>query len=359
MKISSQAVKIDAEAWRRLPSVEMDKFGKTGVVPHSLVQETYARLNNVYAQSLCDNWAEEAEPAKHVFEDLAIAAFVIELWRSLYGIPPKCEVSNPFNAVEFPGFVDMACGNGVLVYVLLMEGYSGVGFDARRRTSWKNFPEFIQNCLMEKVFIPKQFIDVLEPDDLGVNAELGDYPKDTFIISKHADELTVWTPLMAALACTESPLPFLAIPCCSHSLAGARYRYPPQQEGSQNNQSVEQNPQPASGDLRAFRLMRQKEKTEQGMSTSMYGALNMKTMGIAKEVGYDVKRNKLQIPSTRDMAIIGKQKEKVDHEGLQQKVMEIVQRECEQDGGVRAAAKNWIERARNLHVGIGEDNSIH
>ncbi|KAJ5980478.1 hypothetical protein N7481_007776 [Penicillium waksmanii] len=377
MKISSRTVKTDADQWRRLPSPGTNIIGndiskdKNDVVPHNLVEKTYARLNDIYAQDLIANWAEEAEPAKHVFEDLAIAAFIIELWRSLYGTAPKIESSENSCPADFSGFVDMACGNGVLVYVLLMEGYSGLGFDARRRNSWKTFPEPVQDRLMEKVFIPKPFIDVLEPKEIGVDAELGNYPKDTFLISNHADELTVWTPLIAALACPTSPLPFLAIPCCSHSLSGDRFRYPPSETGKyplplgqgnnsyQKQTSIDQNLQPASGDLRALRLLKQKEKTEEGMFTSMYGSLTAKTMEIAQDIGYEVQRFKLQIPSTRDMGITGRQEENVTNEELQQKTMQIIRRECENDGGIEVAAKKWVERARNVHRGDEEGSTVH
>jgi tRNASer (uridine44-2'-O)-methyltransferase len=374
MKISSQTVKTDADQWRRLPSpgtniTRNDNSKDKSVVPHNLVEKTYARLNDIYAQNLIANWAEEAEPAKHVFEDLAIAAFIIELWRSLYGAVPKSKSSENSFPSDFPGFVDMACGNGVLVYVLLMEGYSGLGFDARRRNSWKTFPEPVQDRLMEKVFIPKPFIDVLEPEEIGVNPELGNYPKGTFLISNHADELTVWTPLIAALACPTSPLPFLAIPCCSHSLSGDKFRYPPSETGTQpldqgdnsfqKKASIDQNPQPASGDLRALRLLKQKEKTEEGMFTSMYGSLTAKTMEIAQEVGYEVQRSKLQIPSTRDMGITGRQEENVANEELQEKSMQIIRRECENDGGIEVAARKWVERARNVHRGDEEGSTVH
>ncbi|KAJ5733082.1 DUF1613 domain protein [Penicillium manginii] len=379
MQISSQTVKTDADQWRRLPSDGTNGIGndiskdKNGVVPHILVQKTYARLNDIYAQNLIENWAEEAEPAKHVFEDLSIAAFIIELWRGLYSTVPKSESSETNSSAGFPGFVDMACGNGVLVYVLLMEGYSGLGFDARRRSSWRTFPDSVQCRLMEKVFIPKPFIDVLEPNEIGAEVESGNFPKGTFIISNHADELTVWTPLIAVLACPTSPLPFLAIPCCSHSLSGDKFRYPPSERGEypqplgQSDHSgsktalIDPNPQPASGDLRALRLLKQKEKTEEGMFTSMYGSLTAKTMQIAQEVGYEVQRSKLQIPSTRDMGITGYQEESAANlnEGLQSKTMQIIQRECENDGGIEVAAKKWVERARSVHLADEEGSTIH
>lgn len=368
---------------------------KDNLVPRHLAQNTYARLKTLYAADLCENWAESTEPSKHVYEDLAITAFLIELWRMMYGVAPAKENPNEENTTaRFPGFVDMACGNGVLVYVLLMEGYSGCGFDARRRKSWSVYPDWVQKRLTEKILIPKPFADITEAGDIGVDIATGDFPRDTFVISNHADELTVWTPLIAALACPESPLPFLAIPCCSHSLSGSRYRYP-LPKGTKpktatgveekSDQQTEQNPQPASGDLKALRAAKEAEKTESGMWTSMYGLLTTKTITVAEEAGYQVEKTLLRIPSTRNMGVIGGRQlvseqrrqlgasstptatETQTKQGPQvvQKVMDIVERECSREGGIQASAQIWIKRARGLQKDQGkttnpaDDAQIH
>jgi tRNASer (uridine44-2'-O)-methyltransferase len=357
---------------------------KDNLIPRHLAQNTYARLKTLYAADLCENWAESTEPSKHVYEDLAITAFLIELWRMMYGVAPAKENPNEqTTTAKFPGFVDMACGNGVLVYVLLMEGYLGCGFDARRRKSWSIYPDWVQERLSEKILIPKPFADIAEVGDIGVDITTGDFPRDTFVISNHADELTVWTPLIAALACPESPLPFLAIPCCSHSLSGSRYRYPlpkgtkPKSTTGvteKQDQQIEQNPQPASGDLKALRAAKQAEKTESGMWTSMYGLLTTKTITVADEAGYQVEKTLLRIPSTRNMGVIGGRQvvsEQRRQRGVSsaptaaesqtkqaqqvvQKVMEIVERECSREGGIQASAQIWIERARGLQKDHGK-----
>lgn len=367
---------------------------KDNLVPRHLAQNTYARLKTLYAADLCENWAESTEPSKHVYEDLAITAFLIELWRMMYGVAPAKENPTEQNeTTKSPGFVDMACGNGVLVYVLLMEGYLGWGFDARRRKSWSIYPEWVQERLKEKILIPKPFADIAETGDIGVNITLGDFARDTFIISNHADELTVWTPLIAALACPESPLPFLAIPCCSHSLSGSRYRYPLPKgtktktttEVAEKPEQNEQNPQPASGDLKVLRAAKQAEKTEKGMWTSMYGLLTAKTIAVAEEAGYHVEKTLLRIPSTRNMGVVGgrqvvtEQRKQRGASGastatgsqvnqatqVAQAVMDIVQRECSREGGIQAAAQIWIERARGLQkpqgktITAADDAQIH
>lgn len=40
-----------------------------------------------------------------------------------------------------PCFIDMGCGNGLLVHVLTSEGYSGVGLDVRSRKMWAQYPQ--------------------------------------------------------------------------------------------------------------------------------------------------------------------------------------------------------------------------
>ncbi|PYI03493.1 DUF1613-domain-containing protein [Aspergillus sclerotiicarbonarius CBS 121057] len=346
---------------------------KDNVIPQHLVQNTYTRLKAKYASELCQKWVESTEPSKHVFEDLSITAFLIELWRSMYGAVPADEQNNNTQDSPkrpFPGFVDVACGNGVLVYVLIMEGYTGWGFDARRRKTWSIFPESVQSRLHEEIYIPEPFATANPSllDRLTIKSHTGTFPKDTFIISNHADELTVWTPLMATLLCPESPSPFIAIPCCSHSLSGARFRYPPPKAPKATDKK-----NPASGDLKSLRKEKQDaQQTEAGFLKSMYGSLTVKAMSVAEEIGYDVERTLLRIPSTRNMAVIGGRKRTtqewkdkghvdaddngdgdMDGEAVLERVMDAVRRECSREGGVDEAAKIWIERAKGLNKGSG------
>ncbi|CRK47407.1 hypothetical protein BN1723_020277, partial [Verticillium longisporum] len=97
------------------------------VIPQARFQDRYSALKLKHAARLVSTWAEVTDPLKHVFEDLGIAAFLIELWADMYRDQP------------FPGFVDIGCGNGLLVHILLLEGYAGWGFDARERKSWATY----------------------------------------------------------------------------------------------------------------------------------------------------------------------------------------------------------------------------
>ncbi|KAI1322642.1 hypothetical protein F5Y16DRAFT_385992 [Xylariaceae sp. FL0255] len=239
------------------------------LTPQATFQSTYTRLKQTYAQKLIETWAETTDPEKHCFEDLSIAAFLIELWAQMYKECP------------FPGFVDIGCGNGLLVYILRKEGYSGWGMDARKRKSWENYAETLENStdssLRELVLLPS----ILEEDDLGpetLDSELrqrvhnGVFPRGTFIISNHGDELTPWTPILA----TVSDCPFIMIPCCSHDLSGARFRAAPPKDKSKGS--------------------------------SAYASLVEWVKQLALDCNWAIETEMLRIPSTRNTGIIGRRR---------------------------------------------------
>ena len=278
------------------------------IIPQAVVQNTYARLKVKHARTLFSNWVESTDPTKHVYEDLSIAAFLIELWAEMY------------KDTEFPGFVDIGCGNGLLVHILLEEGYNGWGFDARRRKSWAIHSAKAQENLKELVLIPSilqtsattasaqtlspatarstteasaQFLESAttvqgsqknNSNDADKNKTTneqtstleitnGELPKGTFIISNHADELTPWTPILANL----SESPFMMIPCCSHDLGGAKFRAPPSKGPN--------------------------------ASSSTYASLVSWVSKIAEDCGWVVEKEMLRIPSTRNAALIGRRRE--------------------------------------------------
>jgi tRNASer (uridine44-2'-O)-methyltransferase len=236
------------------------------VVPQAIFQDRYTALKLEYAKPVIDSWAEVTDPEKHVFEDLGIAAFLIELWAVMYKDKP------------FPGFVDIGCGNGLLVYLLRKEGYSGWGFDARSRRSWESYTEMdpsLGSSLQKRVLLPTLVTrsvgaDAEDPEGESVLFHDGIFPKGTFIISNHADELTPWTPILA----TQSESPFISIPCCSHDLGGARYRAPPP-----------------------------RDKTK---SSSAYASLVDWVARIAEDCGWMMETEALRIPSTRNIGLLGR-----------------------------------------------------
>jgi tRNASer (uridine44-2'-O)-methyltransferase len=236
------------------------------ILPQAKVQDTYAKLKTKYARIVIKNWVEATDPAKHVFEDLGIAAFLIELWAEMFPEPDT-----------FPGFVDIGCGNGLLVHILIEEGYAGWGFDARRRKSWETYSAKAQKNLKELVLVPSiiQQSQKGESDSEATTTSGthdGRFQKGTFIISNHADELTPWTPILGNL----SESPFLMIPCCSHNLTGARFRAPPSKG--------------------------------KGVSNSAYASLVTWVSKVAEECGWDIEKEMLRIPSTRNTGLLGRRR---------------------------------------------------
>jgi tRNASer (uridine44-2'-O)-methyltransferase len=331
---------------------------KDTILPQHIVQDTYTRLKQQYASDLMARWAEQTEPSKHVFEDISIAAFIIELWKQMYTLD------------TFPGFVDVACGNGVLSYILINEGYHGRGFDARRRKTWDVLG--MADYLDEMICVPKPFVDASDAPvarllpDTAVHD--GIFKPGTFIISNHADELTPWTPLLAALSSTYSPLPFLAIPCCSHALSGAKHRYSPNEARSAENKLKSTEDQSVSGDLKALRAAKAKAANH-GDDKSMYACLTRKVAAISEELGFEVELTLMRIPSTRNIGIVGNRRKAstrtisrlesrfqtmvVDEDQITNIVGDIVDRECTKSGGAQEAARTWIERAQKLQAGQG------
>lgn len=147
------------------------------VVPRDLYTENYRALKRKY-QYWVKEWKESTDPQKFVFEDIAIAAFLISLW----------QIDTPYKK---PSFVDLGAGNGFLVYLLTMEGYEGYGIDIQKRKIWDEYPENVK--IIEAPIHPQEVT----------------YDVD-WIIGNHSDELTPWIPLIAS----RNNKKFFTLPCC-------------------------------------------------------------------------------------------------------------------------------------------------
>ena len=75
----------------------------------------YLRLKEKYAKDIITNWAESSDPEKFVHEDLGIAAYILLLWR-------QQRQGEEWGEGRRQTFVDLGCGNGLLVYLLTIEG---------------------------------------------------------------------------------------------------------------------------------------------------------------------------------------------------------------------------------------------
>ncbi|BGP23846.1 tRNA(M-2-U44)-methyltransferase [Rhodotorula toruloides] len=192
------------------------------------VQDLYQQLKDKYktdmkSQSprltfrwMLHSWRESTDATKHVFEDVAIAAWLIILWRDMYadcgGRPPG-------------GFVDVGCGNGLLVFILAAEGYAGFGFDLRKRKSWASYSSPTPDLRVRSVNPVDLISHALERSDSTASSTSTDddlawpFPADSFLIFNHADEMTPWCAFFAAMTAGDR-VGFLNIPCCLHELVG-------------------------------------------------------------------------------------------------------------------------------------------
>ena len=268
------------------------------LVDKSTYQDLYITLKSKYAKALIENWIEVTDPLKHVFEDLSLATFLILLWTQ--------------DGRKDTQFVDIGCGNGILTYILLMEGYKGYGMDARRRKSWDTFPQTIQQHLHETILIPQFLIDGTPEQphaDMAFGTHNGVFDDGTFLISNHADELTPYTPLLAAMTPNAG---FLAIPCCEHDFSGAKV---------------------GGGFLKI-------KNTDTGEGRGRYGMYCDWVAEIATELGWTVEREMLRIPSTRNVGIVGR---RMDDPQGRERALEVIGKL----GGVNGF-QGFVERARGL-----------
>ncbi|RLV94273.1 hypothetical protein JA1_001848 [Spathaspora sp. JA1] len=305
------------------------------VVPKIEFQNRYISLKKKYSAKLVNEWVESTDPKKHVFEDLAIAAFLIEYW-----------ILKKYNKQEFE-FRDLGCGNGLLVYILIMEGYKGQGIDARARKSWQIYPEQVQENLLEQIIVPsvllkphpavskmdpniqdngRRFKSIDQDESSKVSFHTSEsllhsdkvcttdeFPTNTFLIGNHSDELTCWIPLLG--------FPFIVIPCCSHALSGAKMRYPPRKTIAPTPAAAAAAPQ-----------------------NSTYASLVDHVEDLSILMGWNVEKEMLRIPSTRNGAIMSHERippvQNEPDEINQMRVLDIIAME----GG----AEGWVENSMKL-----------
>lgn len=173
------------------------------IIPRSLYQDLYLSLKTKYAAELIAGWKEATDPAKHVFEEMGIAAFLIGLWTLSYhqkGEGWQKEIK----------FVDVGCGNGLLSYILAREGFTGIGLDMRARKSWSSYTP--SASLKQWTFQPSTLLLPHHPD---THSEW----TNAWLIGNHADQLTPWLPLLAT---HHRAAGFINLPCCYYALDGTR-----------------------------------------------------------------------------------------------------------------------------------------
>ncbi|XP_053560153.1 probable tRNA (uracil-O(2)-)-methyltransferase [Bombina bombina] len=161
------------------------------LIPVDKYSKLYQSLKEKY-KDMVKVWPEVTDPEKFVYEDVAIATYLLILWE---------EDRELKNLSEKQTFVDLGCGNGLLVHILSNEGHHGRGIDVRKRNIWDMYGP--QTILQESAIMPND--DYL-------------FPNTDWIIGNHSDELTPWIPVIAARSSYSCC--FFVLPCCFFNFYG-------------------------------------------------------------------------------------------------------------------------------------------
>ncbi|KAI9562599.1 hypothetical protein GHT06_010053 [Daphnia sinensis] len=220
----------------------------------------YQELKKKYVPYIAKVWPECTDPQKFIHEDVAIASYLILLWRQER---ERLQLDSDHRQT----FIDIGCGNGLLVYLLTSEGYQGKGIDIRARKIWSLYPPEIQ--LEVSTLVPSEETYFLEYD---------------WLLGNHSDELTPWLPVMALQSSIKRhpahmPTRYWVLPCCPFSFWGKF----------------------------------QREKFNSANSSRYFEYLRF-VADIGRNCGYEVEEDRLRIPSTRRTCFVGSIHKKSDSE---------------------------------------------
>ncbi|MBN3300663.1 TRM44 methyltransferase, partial [Amia calva] len=165
------------------------------LIPVEKYSHLYQKLKEKYKE-MVKVWPEVTDPEKFVYEDVAIATYLLVLWE---------EERAEKGLTEKQSFVDLGCGNGLLVHILSNEGHSGSGIDVRKRKIWDMYGP--QTNLKECTITPSDsFL----------------FPETDWLIGNHSDELTPWIPVISARHVISSSYcsRFFVLPCCFFDFYG-------------------------------------------------------------------------------------------------------------------------------------------
>ncbi|TFK47629.1 DUF1613 domain-containing protein [Heliocybe sulcata] len=250
-------------------------------------------------------WCEGTDPLKHVFEDIGIATYLMLLWKDMYSSPngvrqqsnSRSQSERPWDTWPRPqaGFLDLGCGNGLLVHILVSEGYLGHGIDVRARHSWTSYPPATQSSL---------HVHALTPTSLLPDTYL---TPGVFLIGNHADELTPWVPVLSALHDASG---YLSIPCCAWAFDERFTR-------AKSRDALFPVPQSDSEWVENLGL------GGDGNYASAYSAYRIWIAALSEWCGWEVECDALRIPSTRNWAIVGRRR--VDIPGGRENAEKIIE----------------------------------
>uniref|UniRef100_A0A6P7FEL0 tRNA (uracil-O(2)-)-methyltransferase n=3 Tax=Diabrotica virgifera virgifera TaxID=50390 RepID=A0A6P7FEL0_DIAVI len=184
-------------------------------------------------------------------------------------------------------FVDCGCGNGLLVYILNQEGLKGYGIDIRKRAVWDIYPK---ETRLE--------VGTVTPDS--------SFPDATWLIGNHSDELTPWLPVIALKSSRKTNV--FVIPCCPYDFGGEKY-------------------------------------VRKNTKVSAYAEYLTYIEAIFEKCQFEVDVDKLRIPSTKKVCLVGLTSCSTDEEVV--KVLEEVQPFIESKMARTFIARSNVEAVRN------------
>ncbi|XP_014211766.1 probable tRNA (uracil-O(2)-)-methyltransferase [Copidosoma floridanum] len=239
--------------------------GSLKLVSSEKYTNLYNNLKRKYGTEMVKIWPENTDPLKFVYEDVAIATYLLLLWeieRERLGIHEK------------QSFLDLGCGNGLLVHILNSEGYPGLGIDLRKRKIWDLYPE-----------TTKLEVRTVIPSSKSL------FPDTNWLIGNHSDELTPWIPVIAARSSYKCR--FFLLPCCAYEFNGRKY----QRESS---------------------------------SSSQYTDYMQYIKDVSEKCGFKTDIDKLRIPSTKRICLIGTDRSylEVESEIQDLKIQEMINTRC-------------------------------
>lgn len=167
------------------------------------------------------------------------------------------------------------------------------------------------------------------------STESAPFPHGSFLIGNHADELTPWVPILAALVPDSA---FFNMPCCLHTLTGRFTRG----EYTIDEDLISHLPVLVGEDLEQY-------KSTSGDHKGRYAAYLNYIADLTLRSGWRVEREALRVPSTKNWAFVGRNRiwdnsSKMDVEKeqeLREWIMEIASEEL----------KSWKPRS-----GEGKDH---
>ncbi|KAG0215504.1 tRNA methyltransferase 44 [Mortierella sp. GBA30] len=235
------------------------------LVPKDMYLSTYARMKENYAQKWVQSWPEKTDPRKFVFEDIAIAAWLVALWeleristsddnKSGTSGDQQEDTASEKETMKKQTFVDLGCGNGLLTHILNEEGHKGTGIDIASRKVWDIYGKHTN--LEAQTIIPNETVF----DDVD------------WVIGNHADELAPWIPIIASRSKPRAK--FVVIPCCFFDMNGSRYQFP------------------------------------KGAPEGKYKAYQDYICEVIDTCGYHLETEILRIPSTKNVALVGRSRKR-------------------------------------------------